>query len=200
VCSRYELLTKIESIIAGFAVREPLPDDFDNGPDPFTLSEIKPTNRAPVITPGGKLVLRPWGLKVDWQNQPVINARSETLDQKPTFKPLLARRCLVPATAYFEWRKAGRDKIKTRLRPQNNDLFAFAGLLNDEAFTIVTCTPTPAIAHIHDRMPVILPRAAQDLWLSDQPYSAVKSVLVSFGESMTFDELSPPKRQGELAL
>jgi putative SOS response-associated peptidase YedK len=200
VCSRYELLTKIESIIAGFAVREPLPDDFDNGPDPFTLSEIKPTNRAPVIAPGGKLLLRPWGLKVEWQNQPVINARSETLDQKPTFKPLLERRCLVPATAYFEWRKVGRDKIKTRLRPQDDGLFAFAGLLSDEAFTIVTCTPTPTIAHIHDRMPVILPRAVQDLWLSDQPYSTVKSVLSSYDGPMAFDELSPPKRQGELAL
>ena len=60
-----------------------------------------------------------WGLGVDWTAKPLINARAETLAEKRTFRPLLERRCLVPATAYFEWRKDGKARHKNRIRPED---------------------------------------------------------------------------------
>ncbi len=200
MCSRFELETSIHSIVAGLALNVPATAAQAHQARAFQRGEIRPTNLAPIILPGRTLAWLPWGLSVDWQNQPVINARSETLHTKPTFKPLLNRRCLVPATAYVEWRAAGKLKIKTRIRVDNADVFAFAGLVGDGRFTVVTCTPSTSIAHIHDRMPVILDRAAQDLWLSDRPYDEVKSVLASYGGTLTFEEQAPPpQRQGELA-
>ncbi len=200
MCARYELLTTLEGIAAGVVLRTPPTDDQVHKARAFERGEVRPTNLAPIITPDRTLAWIPWGLAVDWQNQPVINARAETLGSKPTFQPLLNRRCLVPASAYFEWRVTGREKIKTRIRADYSNVFTFAGLLSDNRFLIITCAPAPAIANIHDRMPVILDRAGQDLWLSDQPYSEVKSVLAPFGGDLAFEEITPPpKRQGVLA-
>jgi len=204
MCARYELLTTFESVVAGLALRIP-PDDEQARrpralePHVFKRGEVRPTNLAPIVMPDRSMDWLPWGLAVDWQNQPVINARSETLDVKPTFRPLLNQRCLVPASAYFEWRAAGRDKIKTRICAES-DVFAFAGLIGAGRFTIVTCSPAPSIGHIHDRMPVILDAAAQALWLSARPFAEVKNVLQPYSAKLSFEELVAPKRQGELAL
>jgi putative SOS response-associated peptidase YedK len=199
MCSRFELETTLETIVDDFALNVPPTDEQAHQPRAFNRGEIRPTNLAPVVLQNRTLAWLPWGLAVDWQNQPVINARAETLDSKPTFRPLLQQRCLVPATAYFEWRVAGKDKIKTRIRAENNVL-AFAGLIGDGRFTIITCAPAPAIAHIHDRMPVILDRAGQDAWLANRHYTEVKAVLAPFGGRLTFEELAPPpKRQGAFA-
>ena len=174
MCARYELLATLESIVAGVVLCTPPTDDQAHKARAFERGEVRPTNLAPVITPDRTLAWVPWGLSVDWQNQPVINARAETLGSKPTFQ--------------------------TRIRADHSNVFTFAGLLSDNRFLIITCAPAPAIAHIHDRMPVILDRAGQDLWLSDRPYSEVKSVLAPFGGDLAFEEITPPpKRQGELA-
>jgi putative SOS response-associated peptidase YedK len=199
MCARYELLTNLDSIIAGIALHVPPIDEQARQPRAFERGEIRPTNLAPVVLQDRTLAWLPWGLVVDWQNQPVINARAETLDSKPTFRPLLNQRCLVPASAYFEWRAVGKDKIKTRIRAENTVL-AFAGLIGDGRFTIITCAPAAVIAHIHDRMPVILDRAAQEAWLADGPYTEVKAMLAPFGGRLIFEEFAPPpKRQGAFA-
>lgn len=199
MCSRYEVLTDLESIVAGEAVRVPPTDEQLRT---FAPGEIRPTNLAPVILPGGMLAIMPWGLHVDWQSQPVINARAETLERKPTFNPLLSQRCVVPMSAYFEWRKAGPAKIKTRIHLAPDDHFACAGLVGDGRFTIITCAPAAAIAHIHDRMPVILDRFAQQTWLNiNRSYADVKDVLEPYAGKLVFEEIAPPPhRQGELAL
>ena len=113
--------------------------------------------------PGARLL--GWGLPVEWDAKPLINARAETLAEKKTFQPLLDARCLVPATAYFEWRKASAGKLKNRIAPSDGGLFAFAGLMDGRRFTIITCRPAPEIAHIHGRMPVILDRRAEPKWI-----------------------------------
>jgi putative SOS response-associated peptidase YedK len=199
MCARYELLTTFESVVAGLALRVPPDDEQTHRPRAFERGEVRPTNLAPVVMPDRSLAWLPWGLAVEWQNQPVINARAETLESKPTFRPLLNQRCLVPASAYFEWRAAGKEKIKTRIKT-NEEVFAFAGLIGAGRFTIVTCAPAAPIAHIHDRMPVILDTAAQDAWLSTKPFAEVKSVLRPYSGELSFEELLAPKRQGELAL
>jgi putative SOS response-associated peptidase YedK len=201
VCSRYELLVPFESVVAGTALRlaAGIGDDIKHA---FHRGEVRPTDRAPVVLPDGGTALLAWGLRVSWQAQPVINARAETVAQKPTFKPLLNRRCLVPAGAYFEWRKNGRDKIKTRIHGADGTPLFFAGLTDGEGFTILTCAPAPAIAHIHDRMPVILDRAARAPWLDPtRPFAAVKHLLAPYAGKLSFEEPAPAKpRQGQLAL
>jgi putative SOS response-associated peptidase YedK len=196
MCSRFELLTTVESIVAGAALRV-APRGLDAGR--LARAEVRPTDPSPIIGADGALVLLPWGLRVDWQPQPVINARAETLADKPTFRPLLDHRCLVPATAYFEWRKAGRTKIKTRISAADRPVMMFAGLIGGGRFVIVTCAPAPTIAHIHDRMPVILPPAAQPAWLSARPFADIRGVLAPYNGTLRAEEISPA-RQGELAL
>ncbi len=195
MCSRYEILTDLESIVAGEAMRVPPTSEQLRT---FTAGEIRPTDIAPVTLPGRVLVMMPWGLSVAWQSQPVINARSETLESKPTFRPLLSQRCIVPASAYFEWRTSGRDKIKTRIHIDQT--IFFAGLIGDGRFTIVTCAPAPSIAHIHDRMPVILDRAQQGIWLDAAlSYAHAKQALRPYSGPLKFEECAPtPQRQGEL--
>ena len=138
-----------------------------------------------------------WGIPRPWQDgkdaQPIINARAETVDQKPTFRPLLNRRCLVPATAWFEWREVDRKKFKNRINLKSEQLFAFAGLASDCHFTIITCEPVASIAHIHNRMPVVLTPDSENAWLDlEIPFEAVVKHLVPFVScSLGFSEEQP---------
>jgi len=89
-------------------------------------------------------------------NSPMINARAETLMEKPTFRPLLNRRCLIPANGWYEWRKDGKAKHKNRITLPDHQPFLFAGLENGREATIITCAPSGSIAHIHNRMPAVI--------------------------------------------
>ena len=184
MCSRFEMAAAAADIARRFGLKTapPLP----NAP------ELRPTDPALVIQPEGPRLLG-WGLAAAWDAKPLINARAETLAQKPTFRPLLATRCLVPATAYFEWRKDGRAKLKNRIALGEGGLFAFAGLTDGTRFTIVTCAPSPAIAHIHDRMPVILERRAEAPWIDpDVAFADVAGLLVPHEAEPLKAEEEPP--------
>jgi putative SOS response-associated peptidase YedK len=195
MCSRYELDEGPRAMVRRFDLPKP--------PPTWPVNELRPTNRAPVIVVddgGRRAVLPSWGLPASWDNKPLINARAETLSERKTFRPLLGNRCLVPATAYFEWRKDGRHKRKNRIAPAAGGLFAFAGLMDGDHFTIITCAPAPDIAHIHNRMPVILARDGEAPWLErERPFEAVAPLLVPFtGTALRADEEHPAKRQGDL--
>ncbi len=126
--------------------------------------------------------LRPmrWGLIPFWAKDPaignrMINARSETVAKKPAFREAFkARRCLLPATGFFEWKRIGAGKQPMLLRRRDGLPFAFAGLWDRwrppegekiESCTILTTEPNDLVASIHDRMPVILPPEAYAEWL-----------------------------------
>ena len=174
MCSRYELDGTFEEIELRFCIlTTPQIIKTFNG-----LAEIRPTDQIPIITNKNKIAYMRWGLSVNWNKSPIINARSETIDQKPIFKAILQNRCIVPATAYFEWRKDGKLKIKTRIYQQDKKIISFAGLFVGEKFTIITCPPTPSIAHIHNRMPVVLDHADEAAWLSpENQFDEVASLL-----------------------
>lgn len=168
-------------------------------PRALERGEIRPTNLAPIITGDRELTFLPWGFQVSWQNQPLINARAETLAEKATFRKSLEQRCLVPASAYFEWRKDGKLKIKTRIRTADAPLFAFAGLIDEGRFTIVTCAPAGPIAHIHDRMPVVLSREAETQWLDrGTSFEKAKGALVPFAGALAWEEPKPERAQADL--
>jgi len=167
--------------------------------------EFRPTDEAMVIAgnKNGELQARlmGWGLGVEWDNKPIINSRAETLAQKKTFQPLLQTRCLVPATGYFEWRKSGQTKLKNRISVEDTPVIAFVGLTDGEKFTIITCPPTPAIAHIHDRMPVILNHDALGPWVDPgNSFGDVANYLTPYEERplSAIEDTPPPPRQSDL--
>ncbi|MEQ9449144.1 MAG: SOS response-associated peptidase family protein, partial [Rhodospirillaceae bacterium] len=99
----------------------------------------------------------------------------------------------------YDWQAAGRRKKKMRIWPQDSDLFSFAALEDGGCVVIITCDPAPEIAHIHDRMPVILNEDGEAKWLNNQaPFDGVRDVLRPFGGTLEVGEASKPHRQGEL--
>ncbi len=186
MCSRFEISSSAREIMQALSLKAPPP--LPNKP------EVRPTDAALMILDDAgerRSELRPWGLRVDWSTQPMINARAETLNEKPTFRPLLESRCVLPASAYFEWRKTETaEKRKNRI--YGDDLLVMAGLYDAERVTIVTCPPAPAIQHIHNRMPVLLDQNGIQAWLSNAPSRDVAPVLAPFAGVLMFDEETPP--------
>ena len=177
MCSRYEMDAEPEEVARRFGLELPLPA-LPSG------AELRPTNRALVIASGREPRVQGWGLPASWDSKPLINARAETLEQRKTFRPLLTSRCLVPASAYFEWRRRDGRKLKNRIAPGTAGLWAIAGLTDGSFFTIITCSPAPAIAHIHGRMPVILERGAEDAWIdASKAFTQVAPLLAPYSAS-----------------
>jgi putative SOS response-associated peptidase YedK len=118
----------------------------------------------------------------------MINARAETVDEKASFKHALKkRRCLILADGFYEWKLEGNKKVPYRFTLKNEQPFAFAGLWekwdkNGEPMytcTIITTKANELIQNVHDRMPVILPKEAEDIWLDPtiQDHEFLKSLL-----------------------
>lgn len=131
--------------------------------DAAKFGELFPTDPILVIGPAGKLAVRSWGLRPDWAERPVTNAKSEECATKPTFRPMLNSRCIVPATGYFEWRVEDGKKVKTRISVDG--ILPMAGFVAPDACVILTCAPSPSLLYIHHRMPAILDDQAIDAWL-----------------------------------
>lgn len=145
---------------------------------------IAPGTRQLVIVQGAggrELVQMQWGLVPHWTNvlktaHPIINARAESLAEKPSFAPLVkTKRCLVPASGFFEWKHEGARKHPFYLHLPDQPLFAFAGLYDEwhdpagsvlATYTIITTGPNTLVATIHNRMPVILSQDHEEEWLA----------------------------------
>ncbi len=151
----------------------------DNSPIPNY--NIAPTHWHPVITsdvPEG-IQLFKWGLIPFWAKDTrigsrLINARSETVLEKPAFRSIHKKRCLVPLDGFYEWKKEGTNKIPYRIILPKTDIFSVAGIWerweNPEkeiisTFTILTQAPNTLMRAIHDRMPAILYPEQERIWL-----------------------------------
>lgn len=125
-----------------------------------------------------ELVQMRWGLSPAWSasDSPApINARCETVATSPMFRRAFqSRRCLVPASGFYEWQRTGQHKQPYYIHPLNDELFFFAALWErsgenegvTDTFTILTTGPNQLMANIHNRMPVIIRAADIPLWLS----------------------------------
>ena len=186
-----------------FTLRRPL--RLKDRIDQFQLEQLTPRfNIAPTQpvltirkldqTTSASMVV--WGLIPSWSSEPKgsINARSETLEEKPSFSDSFQRRrCLIPADGFYEWRRAGRSRQAYYFQLQDEEPFAFAGIWDrwiprgaekDQSVTscaIITTTANSLLAPVHDRMPVILLREDYELWLDPlaQP-SELKAILLPF--------------------
>ena len=162
MCSQFQINSTIEKVALKFNVLA------SRNKHNLTIGKplVRPTDTAPVITESNTITSLKWGLQTGWGSKLIINARAETLLKKAFFNPLVNNRCIIPATAYYEWRRAGKSKIKTEIKLDKKNIFGFAGLHNNKDFTIITCAPHDSIKHIHNRMPVILNDLSTQEWLS----------------------------------
>ncbi len=152
--------------------------------------------------PVRRISLLRWGLIPSWTKESLpglkpsgfkmINARSESVTEKPSFRELLrSRRCLIPADGFYEWKRVGKEKLPFCFTLTDESVFALAGLWERwkspqgqliESCMILTTAPNELLRDIHDRMPVILPHDAYELWLDPgfTRLSELQSVLKSY--------------------
>ncbi|NKB71258.1 MAG: hypothetical protein GKR89_29650 [Candidatus Latescibacteria bacterium] len=178
MCGRFTLHHSMDQIVERFAVEDPglpLEPRYNIAPSqPLTLALHN--NRR-------RLDIAHWGLVPFWAKDPkmgrrMINARAETLAEKPAFKGALKyRRCLIPASGYYEWQTQGEERVPTYIRPGDAGLLAMAGLWEEwsapEGETLRTCTIVTTQANaftapIHHRMPLLLTPAQEAVWLDPQ--------------------------------
>ncbi|MDP9395691.1 MAG: SOS response-associated peptidase [Actinomycetota bacterium] len=216
MCGRYASSRSPEDLVEEFEVDrvagEPPPASYNIAPTDPVVSVLE---RAPRKEPeaDAERVLRVlrWGLVPSWAKDPsigsrMINARVETVHEKPAFRrPFAARRCLLPADGYYEWytfdrpaREGGRRATTRKqpffIRPRDGGVLAMAGLYElwrDPAAaegadpwlwtcTVITTTAEDELGRIHDRMPMIVERERYDAWLdpaNDDP-DALRALLV----------------------
>lgn len=186
MCGRYVLTSELDVIQTAF--------DLTNVPDSMPPRfNIAPSQPIAVITneDSRTLTFHRWGLIPSWAKDvaignKMINARSETVDEKPSFRAAFKRRrCLIPADGFFEWQQRDGRKVPMFIHMKDRGVFALAGLWEvwhspegDEirSATILTTEPNSLMADIHNRMPVILPPEAYSTWLAegDQPANVLK--------------------------
>jgi putative SOS response-associated peptidase YedK len=175
MCGRYALTIVGPRLAQLFGI--------DAVPDLAPRYNVAPTQMAPLVRQGADgraMFMARWGLIPSWAKDPsignrMINARGESVAGKPAFRAAFRRRrCLVPATGFFEWRRSGRSKQPYYIRLRDGEPFALAGLWElwrdpqggaVESFTIITTDANESLRALHERMPVILSPGDFSRWL-----------------------------------
>ncbi len=182
MCGRFALLAPGE-VLAKFFNIESVPDPL---PARYNIAPTQPVLALRLATDGQQreFALFRWGLVPSWSKDlkmgaRMINARSETAREKPAFRAAFKRRrCLIPASGFYEWQAINGRKQPMYIHPQDGALFAFAGLWELwqgadgselETCTILTTTPNELMAPIHNRMPVIVANEDFSMWLDPGP-------------------------------
>ncbi len=192
MCGRFQLSVKGRHISERFNI-----EVFDEFYKPNY--NCAPSQKLPVITneEPGKLSYFKWGLIPFWAKDPkigfkMINARSESITEKPAFKNAFKkRRCLIPANGFYEWQKDA-NKTPFRIFLKSEELFAMAGIWEVwkdaeerpvHTFSILTTSPNKLMESIHNRMPVILPRELEKAWLKENDQTVLINMLKPFDEN-----------------
>jgi putative SOS response-associated peptidase YedK len=183
MCASYELDADPEALVAAFRVDHgELTGPVEREHFPRMVAPIVMTRAASPEHPRAERWLGQarWGFVPFWakaltEGDKLFNARAETLSEKPAFRDAFARRrCIVPVTAFYEWRKEGKRSQRFVLRASAGGLFALAGLWSSwrspagdktGTYTVITVPPNGVVAPIHDRMPAVLTAQAVESWL-----------------------------------
>jgi putative SOS response-associated peptidase YedK len=202
MCGRFVLNANPQAIQETF--------DLLNPPPVQARYNIAPTQPVLVITNDNprEATFQRWGLIPSWAKDPsigntLINARGETLEEKPSFRTAFKRRrCLIPATGFYEWQKNGKHKTPMYVHLPDDPLFAFAGLWEIwhspegdriDTCTIITTEPNEKVQALHHRMALILKPEDYDVWLdNDAPSDILKALIKPYpSEAIDFYEVSP---------
>jgi putative SOS response-associated peptidase YedK len=218
MCGRYGLNTSPAKLRSRFNVPAVPELPFDG-----QLHNIAPSQQMPIVRQGNdgrEMVLARWGLIPNWAKDAkigysLINARADTVAEKPSFRSAFKRRrCLIPADGFYEWKATG-TKIKQPyfISLKDKEPFGFAGLWEQwdnpddgktvESFTIVTTEPNELTAPIHNRMPVILGTQDYSTWLDPEEVpDTLKGLLRPFDAQLmdaypVSTYVNSPRNQGE---
>lgn len=221
MCGRYTLKTDPRVVAADFNVSQAALNDgklanLSNRVSPVTELNsdaflpnynTAPTHQIPTVLnfeTVNTMATFSWGLVPTWAKDPgigskMINARSETVSEKPSFRSAIEkRRCIVPADGWYEWQKAGTKKRPYYLSAVDESLIGFAGIYETWksesgevlwSVAILTQEARPEIAFVHDRMPVFVHRKLRNLWLTPgpSPLSEVLSQAASAAEIQAWE-------------
>jgi putative SOS response-associated peptidase YedK len=197
MCGRFVRITPISVLALKFRAEKVFSD--------LTPSyNIAPTQEIVIINDEGarQLIQCKWGFIPSWAKDPsvgytMINARSETVARKPAFRSAFKKqRCLVLADGFYEWRAEGKKKFPMYIRLKSGECFAFAGLYNvwtstegeqTCTCTIITTEANETVKPIHDRMPVILPRDKEGIWID--PTTEEKETLMGILKPYPSEEM-----------
>ncbi|MCW5962289.1 MAG: SOS response-associated peptidase [Pyrinomonadaceae bacterium] len=191
MCGRYAVKSDIEEISELFPGKFKYPEFRPN-------YNVAPSQKALIVLKNDDVfegIYAKWGLLPSWMKadrKPFINARSETVLEKPSFKYLMkSNRCVIPADGFYEWKKVagGKQPVFFHL----DKPFAFAGFWekdkesDDKTFLILTTEANETVKPVHSRMPVILEEFQIQSWLEDGDDSVFRSVA---SDSLEFYEVS----------
>ncbi|MBP9855477.1 MAG: SOS response-associated peptidase [Candidatus Omnitrophica bacterium] len=154
---------------------------------------IIPGQNVPVILNESpkELTQAKWGLVPFWAKDEkigykMINARAETIFEKPSFRNAIKKkRCLILADYFFEWKRTEKQKQPFCIKLKTHETFAFAGIWETWQDKLISCSiittaPNKLMEKIHDRMPVILPKGKEEEWLNETDMETVKKLLTSY--------------------
>ncbi len=189
MCGRYAVTTAPEAMRALFRYLEQ-----PNFPPRYNVAPTQPVAIVRMVEGKREFALVRWGLIPAWVKDPrgfslLINARGESVLDKPAFRNAMKRRrCLFPADGFYEWKREGDRKQPYFVRLKSGQPMAFAGLWETwsgpngeelETAAIVTTAASRSIAHIHDRMPVIVAPEAFDFWLDPNVDAQTASAVIA---------------------
>lgn len=200
MCGRFTLTATVEEIMRRFDIQSFLDEElyapsFNIAPSQSVLAVINDGS-------SNRMGFLKWGLVPPWANDlsignKMINARAETVTEKPSFRNAFKKkRCLVIADSFYEWKRhSDQSKTPMRIHLKSNELFAMAGLWEAHrgkdgkmlySCSVITTEPNELMKNIHDRMPVILKREDEPAWLNPDMADTVelKSLLVPFDENL----------------
>ncbi len=187
MCGRYALYD-----LQKLANEYSIPEGFDLKPN----YNAAPTQTMPVVTENGLELMR-WGLIPAWAKDEkigykLINARSESVFEKPIWKAVITRKkCLIPANGFYEWKQQEGGKQPYFIHPKDQPLFMFAGVWETwmhegnewHTYSILTTTPNKELAYIHDRMPVILAKSDWQQWLEADRREDIEPLLAPYKDA-----------------
>ncbi len=196
MCGRFTFVISYAEILNHFKIDK----EMNRFPPNFNAS---PGQKIPVVLTAGNLRVLDsyrWGLIPHWANDPeignrMINARAETIAEKPSFRgAFFSQRCLVVADGFYEWKSESEGKVPYYVKLRDRPVFGFAGLweqwMSPEGKTVKSCTiitaePNELMRKIHNRMPVILPKESEPAWLdpSNKDKTSLLSVLKPYESS-----------------
>jgi len=168
MCGRYSLSPQQVDLKQLFLLEEL--------PEIQTRYNIAPTQQAPIVhlrDDRRVCTSMRWGLQPKWmktEQRPLINARVETVNEKPSFRNAFRkRRCMVPATGYYEWVRQEGLKQPVHIHMADHQVFSFAGLWeqgpNGSSYTIITTEASDGLSSVHHRMPLVLEPMLFSRWL-----------------------------------
>ncbi len=186
MCGRYYIKHKMYDNLPAFLI----PADYE-----AYTGDIRPTERALILRKGGSGLeggLLPWGYPSQNTGGLVINARAETLHEKPMFcEDVMRRRCLIPASGFYEW---DREKQKATIRQPEKELIYFAGFYGirdgQERFVIITRQAAGEMCRVHDRMPFIIPGEQMEEWFSEDYREVLRTEPVPLEVTIENEQLS----------